>query len=71
MTTRELILSEMGALDENDLRELYNLIKRFAESKAHVSSPSLMSKLKQIRIDAPEDFATNLDLYTSGEKIAQ
>jgi len=27
-----------------------------------------MSKLKQIKIDAPEDFAANLDLYVSGKK---
>ena len=27
-----------------------------------------MSKLKQIKIDAPEDFAVNIDLYVSGEK---
>lgn len=29
---------------------------------------SLMSKLKSIKIDGPEDFAINLDLYLSGEK---
>ena len=27
-----------------------------------------MSNLKSIKIDAPEDFAANLDLYLSGEK---
>jgi hypothetical protein len=27
-----------------------------------------MSKLKQIKIDAPEDFAVNIDLYVSGKK---
>jgi hypothetical protein len=27
-----------------------------------------MSKLKSVKIDAPEDFAANLDLYMSGEK---
>jgi hypothetical protein len=29
-----------------------------------------MTKLRQIQIDAPEDFAVNLDLYLSGEKHA-
>jgi len=29
---------------------------------------SLMSKLKNIKIDGPEDFAENIDLYLSGEK---
>lgn len=32
------------------------------------SKKSLMWKLKQIKIDGPEDFAENLDLYLSGEK---
>jgi hypothetical protein len=27
-----------------------------------------MSQLKNIRIDEPDDFAANLDLYLSGEK---
>ena len=32
------------------------------------NKPTLMSQLKSIQIDAPEDFAANLDLYLSGEK---
>jgi len=30
--------------------------------------PSLLAKLKQIKIEAPEDFAANLDDYLSGGK---
>ncbi len=30
-----------------------------------------MAKLKQVKIDGPEDFATNHDLYMSGEKRVQ
>lgn len=71
MTTKELIQAEIDTLNENDLDELYNLIKRFLESKKRASPPSLMSKLKQIQIYAPADFATNLDLYVSGEKSVQ
>lgn len=29
---------------------------------------SLMDRLQQIRIDAPEDFSENLDLYLTGQK---
>jgi len=33
---------------------------------------SLLAKLKQIKIEAPEDFAANLDAYMSGgEQIEQ
>lgn len=71
MTTKELIVKELGTLDEDDLDELYRIIQRFLESKKRASPPSLMSKLKRIRIYAPADFATNLDLYVSGEKSVQ
>ncbi len=71
MTTKELIQAEIGMLDENDLNEVYGMIKRFIESRKRTSAPSLMSKLKRVKIYAPIDFATNLDLYVSGEKSAQ
>jgi hypothetical protein len=71
MTTKELIVKELGTLDENELSELYRIIKRFLESKRRTSPPSLMSKLKGIKIYAPTDFATNLDLYMSGDKSVQ
>jgi len=68
MTTKELIVTELGALNEKDLNELYPIIKSFIESRKDPSQPSLMSKLKRIQIDAPPDFVTQLDLYMSGEK---
>jgi hypothetical protein len=68
MTTKELIATEIGTLNERDLNELYALIKKFADSKKRAASPSLMSKLKRVKINAPPDFARNLDLYVSGEK---
>jgi hypothetical protein len=71
MTTQELILQELGTLNENELSEVYKIIKDFRESKRPDSQPSLMSKLKRIKIYAPPDFATNLDLYLSGEKSVQ
>ncbi|MFZ5902828.1 MAG: hypothetical protein ACOYZ8_04680 [Chloroflexota bacterium] len=33
MTTKELIATEIGTLNEKDLNELYALIKKFADSK--------------------------------------
>jgi hypothetical protein len=38
------------------------------EPEPRGGTPSLMSRLKRIKIDAPENFAANLDLYLSGEK---
>ena len=67
MTTRELIQAEIANVPEEKLGELYRLIKHFATPKAPPSS-SIMAKLREIRIEAPADFAANLDLYMSGEK---
>ena len=57
MTTREIIQTEIDSLGEDMLDELYPLIKRFIKSKRAAKKPSLMSKLQQIKIDAPEDFS--------------
>ncbi len=68
MSTKELIQAEVQAMDESQLNELYPFVKRLAEAKKEAPQ-SFMAKLRSIpKIDAPEDFATNLDLYMSGEK---
>lgn len=33
--------------------------------------PSLMSKLKSVKIEGPEDFAANHDQYVTGERRAK
>ena len=68
MNTKELIESELQTMDESQLTALYPIVKQMAKEKSGVQEPSLMEKLRRIKIDAPEDFATNLDLYASGEK---
>lgn len=68
MTKKEQIHAEIDNLSEEYLDELYLLIKKFSQSKQDPKKPSLMSKLKSIKIDAPEDFAANVDLYVSGEQ---
>jgi hypothetical protein len=68
MTAKDNIKAEIDSLNEEYLDELYLLIKDFAQSKQHLKKPSFMSKLKQIKIDAPEDFASNLDSYLAGDE---
>ncbi len=70
MTTKEMIYSEISQIDDSCLDDLYQLIRQFVQKKQLRNKPSLMAKLRQIQIDAPEDFAANLDLYVSGEKHA-
>ncbi|MBW4633438.1 MAG: hypothetical protein KME30_16535 [Iphinoe sp. HA4291-MV1] len=71
MNTKEKIQAEINSLNEEYLDELYLLIKDFTQSKQHSKKSSFMSKLKQIKIDAPEDFAANIDLYVIGEKVVE
>lgn len=66
MTAKELIQAEIDDLSEEELKEVYRLVKEFTRSKTN--KLSLMARLRNIRIDAPEDFAANFDLYMSGEK---
>ncbi|MFL6216565.1 MAG: hypothetical protein ACJ74J_21960 [Blastocatellia bacterium] len=60
MTTKELIQSEIDRISDEDLDELYSLVKDFTQSKQQGRKQSLMSKLRAIQINAPEDFSTNL-----------
>ena len=68
MSTKELIQAELDTLSDEDREALYTLIKHFMQSKRHTKPQSLMATLRGIHIDAPPDFAANLDLYVSGEK---
>lgn len=71
MTTRDAIEAQLDHLTDRELEEIYRLIEAFVQSKRDTSGGSLMEQLRSIRIDGPEDFSTNLDLYMSGEKRAR
>jgi hypothetical protein len=68
MTLKEQIHAEIEKAGEENLEELHRLIRGFLASKATPCKPGILSKLQGIKIEAPVDFATNLDLYLSGEK---
>jgi hypothetical protein len=68
MITKEEIKSEIEKVPEEHLTELYQIVRRFTQTKPSSSEPTLMSKLKRIRINAPADFSENIDLYLTGEK---
>ncbi|MFM7580668.1 MAG: hypothetical protein ACKO5Q_27535 [Microcystaceae cyanobacterium] len=68
MNTKELILEELNKLEEDNLQELYGLIKNFANNKTSEKKQGALAKLKKIKIQAPVDFAANIDLYLKGEK---
>ncbi|MGA9997506.1 MAG: hypothetical protein WBP93_18975 [Pyrinomonadaceae bacterium] len=71
MITKEEIKSEIEKVPEERLAELYQIVKAFTQSRHSSSKPTLMSKLRRIRISAPPDFSENIDLYLSGEKTIE
>ena len=68
MISKELIKAEIERVPDERLDVLYSVVKEFARPASVDSGRSLMSKLREISIDGPEDFAENIDLYLSGEK---
>jgi hypothetical protein len=68
MTTKELIQAEIEKIGEDDLPELYGVIQQFVAAKSGQQGAGILSKLRDVKIDAPPDFASNFDLYLSGEK---
>ena len=68
MISKELIKAEIENVPDERLDVLYSVVKEFAQSAPANGGRSLMSKLREISIDGPEDFAQNIDLYLSGEK---
>lgn len=71
MITKEEIKSEIEKVPEERLTELYQIVRRFTQTRRSSSEPTLMSKLKRVRINAPADFSENIDLYLTGEKTIE
>lgn len=65
MTVREEIIAKVQNLPENVLPEIYEFVEKIIEKE---NKPSLMERLRKIKIQAPPDFSRNIDLYMSGEK---
>jgi len=68
MISKELIKTEIEKVPDDRLAELYSVVKSYANPRGNGDARSLMSKLREIAIEAPEDFAENIDLYLTGEK---
>jgi len=69
MTTKERLLLEIEKLNQEELAELFALVKSFLQTKQKLARPTFLEQLSRIQINGPEDFAENLDLYLSGEKL--
>ncbi len=67
MSTRELIRTEIENVPDEKLDELYSVVKGLVAPKTVSARPGIMAKLRSVTIEAPADFAANLDLYLSGD----
>ena len=71
MTTKERLRAELETLSEEDIAALLGVAQRFPRIQtppAKQAASGLLSRLKTIQIDAPEDFAADLDRYMNGDK---
>ena len=68
MISKELIKAEIEKVPEERLESLYSIVQEYARRTPMNGGRSLMSKLQDISISGPADFAENIDLYLSGEK---
>jgi len=59
MTTKQLIQDAIENLSDENLEELYKVVKPFVQASTH-REPSIFSKLKQVQIEASSDFTANL-----------
>ncbi|MEA5618947.1 hypothetical protein VB711_14015 [Cronbergia sp. UHCC 0137] len=62
MTMKELIQAEIDKIPEQELNEVYQLIKDFTDKK-NSTKKGILSQLKQIKIQGPTDFSVNFDKY--------
>jgi uncharacterized protein YqgV (UPF0045/DUF77 family) len=60
MTTQKLIESELGNLSEEQLNQVYEVIKKLHDYPKNPAKSNLMTQLKQIEIDAPQDFSVTI-----------
>lgn len=84
MISREQLKNEIDTIDDTHLEVLYRIILAFKPSPTNgnnptnetaieqdlnsPNSPSLFSRLREIKISGPADFSENLDAYLNGEK---
>ncbi|MFN6180081.1 MAG: hypothetical protein ACK4ZH_05190 [Dolichospermum sp.] len=63
MTFKQLIQAEIDKIPEEELNELYQLIKEFIDKK-NSTKKGILSQLKQIKIQRPTDLSVNFDKYS-------
>jgi propanediol dehydratase small subunit len=55
MSIKQLIQAEIEKVPEEELREIYELIREYNKQKS-IQKKGALAKIKQIKINGPEDF---------------
>ena len=63
MISREKIIEEIQNVPDELLDELYQIIRDFEVKREENPEPSVMARLRQIRISASPDFSSKATLY--------
>lgn len=64
----EEAINKIKTLPESEQERIALLIIKEITAENPPKKQGVLSKLKEIKIQAPEDFAQNIDLYLNGEK---
>ena len=62
MITKQMIQEKLKNLTEEQLNQVYGIIEQLSGAENAVKKPSFMSKLRKIKIDAPEDFSIQVSV---------
>ena len=63
-----MIQEKLKNLTEEQLNQVYGIIEQLSDAENAVKKPSLMSKLRKIKIDAPEDFSIKVSVSLGRDK---
>jgi CRISPR/Cas system CSM-associated protein Csm2 small subunit len=70
--TKEAVKREIDKVPVEKLNVLYKYIKDLSRVKPKKKNKeSLMANLRKVKIEAPQDFSRNIDLYLNGEKTVE
>ena len=61
-------IKRVKVLPESEQEKIALLIMKEVSEKKSNKKKGVLSKLKKIKIQAPEDFAENIDFYLNGNK---
>lgn len=67
-TILEEAINQIKSLPESEQERIALLIIKEISADKSSHRKGILSKLKEIKIQAPEDFSQNIDLYLNGEK---